>query len=145
MYDIQGGNLRHRRLSQYRTLIYDIVSRTYDIVGHKENISYTISQVQKYIRCRRWFTYDIVGAYRIRYRRHMFDILYRMSGIRYRRMTYDVVLNIDIVCDVLFRMFDLRYRMSFFTVTPCYPNHPMLWAYRPGNKPPIRSGRGVLS
>jgi hypothetical protein len=38
---------------------------------------------------RHHIVYDIVGTF--------FDIQYRISGIRYRRMIYDVVSNMDIV------------------------------------------------
>ncbi len=58
------------RFRRYQMLTYDIVSHTYAFVGHKEYISYTMLYVQEYTLRRRWWcTYDIVGLYRIRYRR----------------------------------------------------------------------------
>ena len=54
-YSVTGPtilDLRYRMFIRYRMSTYDIVGQTYDIVSLHENISYTISYVQKYVRCR---------------------------------------------------------------------------------------------
>ena len=100
-FDIEGHDLRYRNIFLIH-IVYDIVGpytpttsyvMTYDIVGHEEIISYTISRVcidsanthdivasfvgdtmlWVDIRYRRW-TYDVVGI-NLRYRRYIFDIV----------------------------------------------------------------------
>jgi hypothetical protein len=64
--------------------------------------------------------YDIVGTF--------FDIRYCMSGIRYRKVTSYVVLNIDIVYlhTISYVFFQGN---ALLSQSPWDP--PMLWAYGP--------------
>jgi hypothetical protein len=76
-------DVRHRtcdivRHVRCRTLTYDIVRHTYDIVRVHLNIC-RMSEMD--IRCRTYMTYDIVCIYRIRHRMY----------VRCRMSTYDIV------------------------------------------------------
>ena len=135
-------DLRYRMFIRYRMSTYDIVGQTYDIVSLHENISYTISYVQKYIRCRTSVTFDIVRAHRIRYR---MSITISYVYIRYRMLTYDIVrqlghrmLNTTSYVNIRCRKFDLRHRRSVmkapwidfkfveYGLCLCYNLHPLV-------------------
>jgi hypothetical protein len=92
-YSVTGPTIldllvRYRMFIRYRMSTYDIVGQTYDIVSLHENISYTISYVQKYVRCRTSITYDIVRTHRIWYR---MSITISYVYLWYRMLTYDIV------------------------------------------------------
>jgi hypothetical protein len=115
-------DIRYRTSERYRMSTYDIVRLTYDIVGHHEYISYTISYVQKYIRYRTSSTFYIVGTYRIRYRTS--DTISYVY-IRYRMLLYDIVFDVRYCIivttsyvNIRCRMSDVRYRTSVFKASP---------------------------
>ncbi len=106
---------------------------TYDIVWyHVHTISY-VTRKTYCIRYRRFRnSYEVVGGV------HTTSLVHIVSDIVAHFLTYDIIcLVYDIVgchtmsyqtltsyVGILYLMSDLRYLMSFFTATPCCPNHP---------------------
>ena len=98
-------DVRHRtcdivRDVRCRTLTYDIVRHTYDIVRVHLNIC-RMSEMD--IRCRTYMTYDIVCIYRIRHRMY---IRCRMSTYDIVCLTYDVVRLLEVVVSAVLKQAD---------------------------------------